>query len=273
VLVTYAYDAFGAIRSETGSSSNYWKFTGEQRDSESGFDFLRARYYDPAVGRFLSSDPLGGGGYPYAGNNPANATDPTGLYPFGGMTVSDFCLFGEGDDCVRSYTFTGEIDIHGNVTEFEVTGVGLQSGAELGPEDLVACYGRGANQLCSLPNGDVVDPFGQPVGALSCGGWDYLDHGCDVAMACYGADCDARFGVGAEMTCKVYYCAPTNPCPYTQCYQTTTALERCIEVGLVGGLLSLAAPEIAGPTTVRAIVKGCVAGGIVWGLQELGDMF
>ncbi|HLG10663.1 MAG TPA: RHS repeat-associated core domain-containing protein, partial [Dehalococcoidia bacterium] len=53
VLVTYAYDAFGAIRSQTGTSSNYWKFTGEQRDSESGFDYLRARYYDPEVGRFI----------------------------------------------------------------------------------------------------------------------------------------------------------------------------------------------------------------------------
>jgi RHS repeat-associated protein len=79
VLVTYTYDAFGAIRSQTGSSSNYWKFTGEQRDSESGFDYLRARYYDPETGRFLGQDPLGGG-YVYVANNPANLTDPSGLY-------------------------------------------------------------------------------------------------------------------------------------------------------------------------------------------------
>jgi RHS repeat-associated protein len=79
VLVTYAYDVFGAIRSQTASSANYWKFTGEQRDSESGLDYLRARYYDPEVGRFLGQDPLGGG-YAYAGNNPANMVDPSGLY-------------------------------------------------------------------------------------------------------------------------------------------------------------------------------------------------
>jgi RHS repeat-associated protein len=81
VLVTYAYDAFGAIRSQTGSSANYWQFTGEQRDSESGFDYLRARYYDPKVGRFVGKDPAGQdpNGYSYSLNNPANFTDPTGL--------------------------------------------------------------------------------------------------------------------------------------------------------------------------------------------------
>jgi RHS repeat-associated protein len=82
VLVTYTYDAFGAIRSQTGSSGNYWQSTGEQRDSESGFDYLRARYYDPETGRFLGQDPVGSG-YTYAGNNPANLTDPSGMVPAG----------------------------------------------------------------------------------------------------------------------------------------------------------------------------------------------
>ncbi len=79
VQVTYSYDAFGAIRSQSGSSGNYWLFAGEQRDSESGYDYLRARYYDSAAGRFVSDDPFGGG-YGYAGNSPANFVDPLGLY-------------------------------------------------------------------------------------------------------------------------------------------------------------------------------------------------
>jgi RHS repeat-associated protein len=78
VLVTYAYDAFGGIRSQSSFSANYHLFTGEQRDAESGFDYLRARYYDPEVGRFLSEDLLGNG-YPYGANNPANMVDPFGL--------------------------------------------------------------------------------------------------------------------------------------------------------------------------------------------------
>src|SRR5207247_4899908 len=43
---TYRYDAFGAIRSQTGSSSNQWLFTGEQRDGDSSMFYLRDRYFD-----------------------------------------------------------------------------------------------------------------------------------------------------------------------------------------------------------------------------------
>lgn len=49
-------DVFGAIQSQTGSSPNEFKFTGEQMDG-SGLQFLRARYYDDATGRFLGRDP------------------------------------------------------------------------------------------------------------------------------------------------------------------------------------------------------------------------
>jgi uncharacterized protein RhaS with RHS repeats len=49
-VATYNYDVFGAIRSQTGASDNPFLFTGEQRDAESGFTYLRARYYDPGRG-------------------------------------------------------------------------------------------------------------------------------------------------------------------------------------------------------------------------------
>jgi hypothetical protein len=39
----YTYDVFGAIRTQSGSSNNYWLFTGEQRDSDSDLYYLRAR--------------------------------------------------------------------------------------------------------------------------------------------------------------------------------------------------------------------------------------
>ncbi len=81
VTASYRYDVFGAIRSQTGSSPNQWLFTGEQRDSDSSMYYLRARYYDPAIGRFLSQDPAGAGHpYAYGENNPATFVDPYGLH-------------------------------------------------------------------------------------------------------------------------------------------------------------------------------------------------
>jgi RHS repeat-associated protein len=81
VTGTYAYDAFGAIRAQTGSSPNEFKFTGEQVDA-TGMEYLRVRYYDQATGRFLSQDPVPFlQRYAYVGSNPANLTDPYGLFP------------------------------------------------------------------------------------------------------------------------------------------------------------------------------------------------
>jgi RHS repeat-associated protein len=85
-VATYSYDVFGAIRSQIGSSGNYWQFTGEQRDPSEGLYFLRARYYDLATGRFLTQDPLPGSAflpethapYSYVGANPVNRLDPSG---------------------------------------------------------------------------------------------------------------------------------------------------------------------------------------------------
>jgi RHS repeat-associated protein len=81
VVTTYRYDAFGAVRSQSSPHDNHWLFAGEQRDSESGYDYLRNRYYDPEVGRFLSQDPImSGHPYVYVRNNPVRFIDPLGLY-------------------------------------------------------------------------------------------------------------------------------------------------------------------------------------------------
>jgi RHS repeat-associated protein len=81
VANTYTYDVWGALRSSSGSVGNQFDFTGEQADhtANRGLVYLRARFYDPALGRFLSRDPLPiGNRYAYAGGNPVNATDPSG---------------------------------------------------------------------------------------------------------------------------------------------------------------------------------------------------
>jgi RHS repeat-associated protein len=83
ILATQSYSAFGGILSQTGSSNNAQKYTGREIDSETGFYYYRARYYDPIIGKFVSEDPkgfvAGVSFYTYFGNNPVNCSGPSEL--------------------------------------------------------------------------------------------------------------------------------------------------------------------------------------------------
>jgi RHS repeat-associated protein len=82
---TYTYSDYGAPQSGTWLA---YQYAGYRYDSETGLYHVRARYYSPALGRFLQSDPSGFSGglnlYAYAGNDPVNLEDPTGESPDGG---------------------------------------------------------------------------------------------------------------------------------------------------------------------------------------------
>ena len=97
---TYSYTAFGELQSQTGSTSNHYLYTGQQFDDASGLYSLRARYYSPGVGRFLSQDtyavnfnsPLELNRYGYTANNPVNAMDPSGHEMVGYSAGSYFAV-------------------------------------------------------------------------------------------------------------------------------------------------------------------------------------
>jgi RHS repeat-associated protein len=82
----YTYDAFGNLKTQTGSTINPYQFASQQFDPLSSLYDMSARYYDPSVGRFLSQDtaalnmqnPLELNRYSYTANNPVNYTDPSG---------------------------------------------------------------------------------------------------------------------------------------------------------------------------------------------------
>jgi len=83
----YAYDEFGRILSSEGSTSNPFKFVGKYGviSENDGLYFMRARYYDAHVGRFLSEDPQGFSGgdwnlYGYVKGNPLNSIDCSGEF-------------------------------------------------------------------------------------------------------------------------------------------------------------------------------------------------
>jgi RHS repeat-associated protein len=82
VTDTYDYDAFGNLIASTGTTPNVYRYQGEALDTETGLYYLRARYYDPISGRFVSVDPLADQGehpYSYSSANPVDGHDPTGL--------------------------------------------------------------------------------------------------------------------------------------------------------------------------------------------------
>jgi RHS repeat-associated protein len=79
---TFTYDPYGNVAASTGSSTSRLGYSGQYRDAETGFLYLRARYYDPTTCQFLSQDPavvVSRQPYAYAGGQPTNSTDPTGL--------------------------------------------------------------------------------------------------------------------------------------------------------------------------------------------------
>jgi len=83
---TYDYNAYGTLLNQTGASTNNYLYTGEQYDPALKDYYLRARYYDPANGRFtqmdsftgFDQDPITLHKYLYGNGNPINNVDPSG---------------------------------------------------------------------------------------------------------------------------------------------------------------------------------------------------
>ena len=78
---TYSYDAFGVEHNPDPYDTNPFRYCGEYWDVETGTYYLRARYYVPGTGRFMTEDPIMDGlnWYTYCGGNPVMYMDPWGL--------------------------------------------------------------------------------------------------------------------------------------------------------------------------------------------------
>jgi RHS repeat-associated protein len=82
----YSYDSFGNTALEVEQYHNAIRYSGEFFDKETGLYYLRARYYNPGLGRFISEDsywgedknPLSANLYTYTENNPTRFIDPSG---------------------------------------------------------------------------------------------------------------------------------------------------------------------------------------------------
>jgi RHS repeat-associated protein len=129
---------YGGERVVSSGSGNHYKFTGKERDSESGLDNFGARYDSSQYGRFMSPDPIfitkhrivdpqQWNRYAYVRNNPLILTDPTGkdLWETGCGANSNTCnnsFVGTWDKDHTKFTPTTiQSDANGNFQDHKVT--------------------------------------------------------------------------------------------------------------------------------------------------------
>ena len=102
----YQYDAFGIGLDAVEEFPNRIRYTGQQYDQQTEQYYLRARYYNPVLGRFMREDVYQGDGlnlYAYCRNNPVVYYDPSGYAKKNGNTNKAGCYIddkinGDGND-------------------------------------------------------------------------------------------------------------------------------------------------------------------------------
>jgi RHS repeat-associated protein len=95
------YDTSGQVP-QPHPTENVYRYTGQQLDQSTGFYYLRARYYNPAVGRFLTMDTYAGDPfapaslhkYTYCNADPINQVDPSGNETLGNVLTTAFLMGG-----------------------------------------------------------------------------------------------------------------------------------------------------------------------------------
>ncbi|NKI36319.1 RHS repeat protein [Wenzhouxiangella sp. XN79A] len=109
----YIYTAYGELEHREGLTDSGFLFTGEQYEPRLGFYYLRARYYDPAVGRFPTMDTYQGRvgepatlhKYLYVHGDPANNVDPSGNVSLTSFAVAGAIRLGLAVSALYAYDY------------------------------------------------------------------------------------------------------------------------------------------------------------------------
>jgi RHS repeat-associated protein len=151
---TYTYSDYGAPQSGTWLA---YQYAGYRYDSETGLYYVNARYYNPNLGRFLQADPSGVQGginlYAYAGNDPVNHVDPTGLTPDGGEFIIKL------SETIA--TFFGGVEGVPSLTVSSTTTIGYKSIVVPNPTQLLGSPDFGSGQCV-----DLAKAYGAPQTSL-----------------------------------------------------------------------------------------------------------
>ena len=167
---SYVYDAFGVEQNIDDSDSNAFRYCGEYYDAETGTVYLRARYYNPVTGRFISRDsyagrigaPLSLNLYTYCTNNPIVLVVPSGHIGFlAALAIGAIvgAVVGAGSSAIVQQATTGTINGK-DVAISAACGAagGLAGGAAAGACSAVATAGASSSlaAAASLSSANVV---------------------------------------------------------------------------------------------------------------------
>ena len=178
---TYTYDSFGKVTASVGSLTNPFQYTGRELDPEIGLYYYRARYYDPAIGRFISEDPIEFSGginfFRYVDNRPLQLIDPQGYCPAQNLIEQanqrfTQCVTGKAMATVASAALDSVHDAAKGSTAPSANGFLLNvAGASLDLQK--ECLGE--NPLADLsPNYRGLFQYGDPGVAPIGGFWSWL---------------------------------------------------------------------------------------------------
>lgn len=175
------FTPYGEVADQSGDQP-LLGYAGQYTDHETGYQYLRARYYDPTTGQFLTRDPIVATTeepYGYVSGSPVNGTDPSGLCgPFGDAPCTPTGLIEEVTgfevDCVAGKNADGSCRGADEIREHVpgaamVTGLvaaGCLIGGALTSETAV---GAPAGATCAAVAGTASNILGAVLVATECG--------------------------------------------------------------------------------------------------------
>ncbi len=184
VTLAQSYDPFGVLMSQSTNFpvSQPFGYTGEQVDGSTDLLFLRARYYDPATGRFLSKDP-----------NPGNVYQPQTLNPY--VYILNNAINDRDPSGEQGENFLDEF-LKGVVYQFidnNYSALGI-------PEQSRSLLRRGADEVAAKYGDSVAFQLGRLTGSVITIGQAFMEvEGGVSIMGCgaVGGLVTAETGIGA----------------------------------------------------------------------------